>query len=135
MPTLRSATWTSRMASTTMPSPTTATPTGSNRGIIRSDGFEREPSARRDRGCLPYARRHGLRGWQVQQCPRRLRPRRQAQTGESSDLTALNESLRRAETEDAYLTLGDMDFEDGKYNNALADYGHADRLKPGNHPI
>ena len=47
--------------------------------------------------------------------------------------TALNESLRRAETEDAYLTLGDMDFEDGKYNNALADYGHADILKPGNH--
>jgi serine/threonine protein kinase/thioredoxin-like negative regulator of GroEL len=47
--------------------------------------------------------------------------------------TALNESLRRAETEDAYLTLGDMDFEDGRYNNALADYGHADRLKPGNH--
>jgi serine/threonine protein kinase/predicted Zn-dependent protease len=46
---------------------------------------------------------------------------------------ALNESLRRAETEDAYLTLGDMDFEDSKYNDALTDYGQADRLKPGNH--
>jgi tetratricopeptide (TPR) repeat protein len=47
--------------------------------------------------------------------------------------TALNESLRRAETEDAYLALGDMDFEDGKYNDALADYAKADSLKPGNH--
>ncbi len=47
--------------------------------------------------------------------------------------TALNESLARAESEDAYLTLGDMDFEDGKYNDALADYAKADRLKPGNH--
>ena len=46
---------------------------------------------------------------------------------------ALNESLRRAESEDAYLTLGDMDFEDGKYNDALADYAKADALKPGNH--
>ena len=47
--------------------------------------------------------------------------------------TALNESLRRAESEDAYLALGDMDFEDGKYNDALADYAKADTLKPGNH--
>ena len=47
--------------------------------------------------------------------------------------TALNESLRRAESEDAYLALGDMDFEDGKYNDALADYGHAVALNPGNH--
>jgi serine/threonine protein kinase/Tfp pilus assembly protein PilF len=46
---------------------------------------------------------------------------------------ALNESLKRAESEDAYLTLGDMDFEDGKYNNALTDYGHAAMLNPRNH--
>ena len=47
--------------------------------------------------------------------------------------SALNESLRRAESEDAYLALGDMDFEDGKYNDALTDYGHAAALNPRNH--
>jgi len=46
---------------------------------------------------------------------------------------ALNESLARAESEDSYLALGDMDFEDGKYSNALADYQHAGKLNPGNH--
>ncbi len=48
---------------------------------------------------------------------------------------ALNESLARAQSEDAYLTLGDMDFEDGKYNDALIDYGHAATLNPRNHLI
>jgi len=48
---------------------------------------------------------------------------------------ALNESLRRAESEDAYLALGDMDFEDGKYNDALTDYSHAATLNPRNHLI
>jgi tetratricopeptide (TPR) repeat protein len=45
----------------------------------------------------------------------------------------LNESLTRAETEDGYLALGDLDFEDGKYTNALADYQHAATLNPSNH--
>jgi serine/threonine protein kinase/tetratricopeptide (TPR) repeat protein len=48
---------------------------------------------------------------------------------------ALNESLARAKNEDAYLALGDMDFEDGKYNNALADYRNAGNLDPKNHLI
>jgi eukaryotic-like serine/threonine-protein kinase len=48
---------------------------------------------------------------------------------------ALNESIARGENEDAYLTLGDMDFEDGKYNNSLADYGRAAKLDPKNHLI
>jgi tetratricopeptide (TPR) repeat protein len=46
---------------------------------------------------------------------------------------ALNESLARAESDDGYLALGDLDFEDGKYSNALADYEHAARLNPRNH--
>ncbi len=48
---------------------------------------------------------------------------------------ALKESLARAQSEDAYLTLGDMDFEDGKYNDALIDYGHSATLNPRNHLI
>lgn len=47
--------------------------------------------------------------------------------------TALNESLRRAESEDAYLALGDLDFMQSKYNDALTDYGRAARLNPRNH--
>ncbi len=46
---------------------------------------------------------------------------------------ALSESLARAESEDGYLALGDLDFEDGKYSLALADYQHAARLNPGSH--
>ena len=46
---------------------------------------------------------------------------------------ALNESLRRAESEDAYLALGDLDFMEGKYNDALTDYGRAANLNTRNH--
>jgi eukaryotic-like serine/threonine-protein kinase len=46
---------------------------------------------------------------------------------------ALNEGLRRAPSEDAYLALGDLDFEQGKYKDALSDYGNAERLNPRNH--
>lgn len=48
---------------------------------------------------------------------------------------ALNESLARAPNKDAYLALGDMDFEDGKYKAALADYQSAGKLDPKNHLI
>lgn len=48
---------------------------------------------------------------------------------------ALNESLARADNEDAWLALGDMDFEDSKYNDALKDYQHAGKLDPKNHLI
>jgi eukaryotic-like serine/threonine-protein kinase len=46
---------------------------------------------------------------------------------------ALNEGLRRAPSEDAYLALGDLDFGQGKYKDALTDYGNAERLNPRNH--
>jgi serine/threonine protein kinase/Tfp pilus assembly protein PilF len=49
--------------------------------------------------------------------------------------TALNESLARGDTEDAWLALGDMDFEDSKYSDALRDYQHAGKLDPKNHLI
>ena len=48
---------------------------------------------------------------------------------------ALNESLARADNEDAWLGLGDMDFEDGRYNDALKDYQRAGKLDPRNHLI
>jgi tetratricopeptide (TPR) repeat protein len=48
---------------------------------------------------------------------------------------ALNESLRRQPNEDAYLALGDLDFEDAKYTAALADYQHAAVLDPASHLI
>lgn len=48
---------------------------------------------------------------------------------------ALNESLARAESEDGYLALGDLDFGDGRYNDALRDYGHAAKFDPQNHLI
>ena len=49
--------------------------------------------------------------------------------------SALNESLARGENEDAYLALGDMEFEDGKYSDALAAYIQAGKLDPKNHLI
>jgi serine/threonine protein kinase/Tfp pilus assembly protein PilF len=48
---------------------------------------------------------------------------------------ALNESLRRQPNEDAYLALGDLDFEDAKYTAALADYQHAADLDPASHLV
>ena len=48
---------------------------------------------------------------------------------------ALNESLARAESADGYLALGDLDFGDGKYNDALRDYGQAAKFEPQNHLI
>lgn len=48
---------------------------------------------------------------------------------------ALNESLARADNEDAWLALGDMDFEDSKYGDALKDYQRAGQLDPKNHLI
>jgi serine/threonine protein kinase/Flp pilus assembly protein TadD len=48
---------------------------------------------------------------------------------------ALRESLARGESEDAYLALGDLDFEEAKYNDALTDYGRAARLDPRDHLI
>jgi serine/threonine protein kinase/Tfp pilus assembly protein PilF len=47
--------------------------------------------------------------------------------------TALTEALARGETEDNYLALGDLDFIDGKYAAALADYSNAARLNPRSH--
>lgn len=48
---------------------------------------------------------------------------------------ALKESLARADNEDAWLALGDLDFEDSRYNDALRDYRHAGTLDPKNHLI
>ena len=46
---------------------------------------------------------------------------------------AMNEALRRAPSEDAYLALGDLDFGQGKFKDSLTDYGNAERLNPRNH--
>jgi eukaryotic-like serine/threonine-protein kinase len=48
---------------------------------------------------------------------------------------AVTESLKRGESEDAYLALGDIDFEDGKFNDALKHYQQAGRLDPAYHLI
>jgi eukaryotic-like serine/threonine-protein kinase len=48
---------------------------------------------------------------------------------------ALNESLARADNGGAWLALGDMDFEDGKFSAALSDYQHAEKLDSKNHLI
>ena len=58
------------------------------------------------------------------------------QLGRRADArAALNESLKRAENEDAYLALGDLDFEDGRYTEALKDYRDAGKLDPTDHLI
>jgi eukaryotic-like serine/threonine-protein kinase len=48
---------------------------------------------------------------------------------------ALTECLRRGENEDLYLALGNLDFEDGKYNDALKAYQHAGKLDPKDHMV
>jgi tetratricopeptide (TPR) repeat protein len=48
---------------------------------------------------------------------------------------ALNESISRAENEDAYLGLGDIDFGAGKYAEALKMYSQASKLDPKFHLI
>jgi serine/threonine protein kinase/Tfp pilus assembly protein PilF len=48
---------------------------------------------------------------------------------------ALTESLKRGENEDVYLALGDIDFEDGKFNDALKAYQQAGKLAPKYHLV
>lgn len=48
---------------------------------------------------------------------------------------ALTESLSRGESLDTYMGLGDLDFEDGKYNDALKMYAGAGKLYPKFHLI
>lgn len=48
---------------------------------------------------------------------------------------ALNLSLQRAPNEDAYLTLGTIEFDAGKYNAALSNYQSAARINPKAHLI
>lgn len=48
---------------------------------------------------------------------------------------ALRESLARTDNGDAWLALGDLDFEDRRYSDALRDYQHAGTLDPKSHLI
>jgi eukaryotic-like serine/threonine-protein kinase len=48
---------------------------------------------------------------------------------------ALIEGLRRGKTEDLYLALGDLDFGDGKYREALTAYQQAGKLAPRYHLV
>jgi eukaryotic-like serine/threonine-protein kinase len=49
--------------------------------------------------------------------------------------TALSESISRGSNSDTYLLLGDLDFEDGKYTDALSAYTSAGKMDPKNHVI
>jgi tetratricopeptide (TPR) repeat protein len=58
------------------------------------------------------------------------------QMGKNQDArNAMTESIRRAPNADAYLTLGDLDFEAKLYQSALNDYRHAAEIEPNYHLI
>ncbi len=58
------------------------------------------------------------------------------QLGRTDDaINALNQSLSRGGSEDAYLGMGDFDFEAGKYAEALKMYSQAGKLDPSYHLI